>query len=54
MGPSEAHAAADMPAPFPAASAETRGTLNSPNSDDHLRQWGMDPSQDYEALDIPF
>ncbi|MDF8363291.1 MULTISPECIES: hypothetical protein [Achromobacter] len=53
MGPAETHAAANMPAPFPPASAEARGTLNASDSDDRLSQWGMNPADDFSDL-IPF
>lgn len=53
MGPAEANAATDMPAPFPAASVGSRGTLNSSDSDDRLREWGMNPADSF-LDDIPF
>jgi hypothetical protein len=53
MGPTEAQAAAETPAPFPVASAEVRGTLNSSEGEDRLRQWGMNPADDFSD-DIPF
>lgn len=53
MGPAESLVAADKPAPFPAASTESRGTLNSSDSDDRLRQWGMDPADSFTD-DVPF